>query len=146
MTSSSVTRRLFAGGVRIRIENHRPAARRVDTVAHRRRTLAEAVEVAVLELDARGGRTIRNEAQLHFRDQIGLVLELGVELPGEHEPRRRVPGQHPAEVAFGAVGSALEPAATGPRLDDQSLGLDLADVVALRPPRADAAREHLEGA
>ena len=55
---------------------------------------------------------------------VGVELPRAVDLPGEHQPVRRLPGQDPAPVALGAVDAALVPAPA-----------DLAAPGSLRRPR-----------
>src|SRR5262245_28512990 len=114
-----------------------PTALRLERAAHGLGRLAETLELAMLQLDARQRRTEHDEAHLHLGGEIRIVLPVRADLPGEHDAAGRIPHQHLAPLAFAAVGGALEPAPAGARLDDRGLGILLADVVGrARPPRA----------
>ena len=104
------------------------------------------LDVAVHQLDARAAAG-RVEAHLHLAGVrgVGVVLPLAVEVPGEDEAARRLPGQHAAPDGLGPVlGEAVAPAA-GPGLDHLAGERRVVDVVAARPPAVDPAGEHLEG-
>src|SRR5262245_62749026 len=94
-----------------------PSIGRIDSSANRLALVAETFEVAVLELDAGGIGAVRMEAHFHFSDHIGIKLEFAVQLPAEHHACGRIPHQHTAPLALGAVLAALEPAAANARLD-----------------------------
>src|ERR1043165_9574155 len=98
----------------------------------------------MLELDARAVRRERPELHLALGHERGIDLERGVELPRERETMRWIPREHAAPFTFTAVLAALVPAAVHLRLDDRLDERGLADVVALRPPRAPLSCEHLE--
>src|SRR5215510_11229226 len=65
---------------------------------------------------------------------IGFIAPLVRDLPGEHEPMRRLPDQHSSPVTLGPV--FLQRVATAARLtlDDPSLHRRLADVMRAWPP------------
>jgi hypothetical protein len=45
----------------------------------------------MFQLDTRGVLSLGDEAHLQFRLQIGVILPVGVDVPGEHKARRRLP-------------------------------------------------------
>src|SRR5581483_6048213 len=119
--------RLVDGGLCIALQDLPPAA--AEVALHALGGVAEAVEVPMLEVDARPLRAEDGEADLDLGHEGGVVLELGVELPGEDEAARRVPRDHLAPVAGRAVLPDLVPAAVGLGLDHARLERRGADVV-----------------
>src|SRR3989442_5447728 len=97
---------------------------------------AEAFQVAVLEVHSRPLGPEHGERNLHFGGEVGVVLELGVELPCEYEASRGIPGQHLAPIALAPVFAELVPAAVDLGLHDAVLEWRSPDVVFLRPPEA----------
>ena len=103
--------------------------------------LAEALPAPVLQLDPSVVGPQGGEADL----DLGRGRALGVGRPGQHQPRRRLPGDHPAPVGLTAVAPALVQPPADPALQDHRLDpLRLHRVVADRPPPGDLAREHSE--
>src|SRR3954464_2427192 len=100
-----------------------PAHLRVQSRAGRFRLFAEALDVAVLQLDP-GRIAIRDEAPLHFRDEVRVEPPLTIDLPGQHQLRWRLPGQHAAPSALRTVLTPLEPAPTHTRFDGTLLSGD----------------------
>src|SRR5262249_3489450 len=98
------------------------------------------------ELDARGGIPFRDKAYFYFRLQGRVILPVGGDVPGEHQPRRRFPHQHAAPVARAAVIATLIPAAAHPWLADSLHSVGLADLVhPQRPPRPHLFGENMPG-
>src|SRR5215207_1066393 len=113
----------------------------VVVVAHLLRALAGRLPVAVLEHDARPV-TLGREGDL----DLGRAGALGIDVPGEHEARGRLPRRHAAPVLALAFGELVHLAAFV-LLEDDARHAVLVDRVRLRrPPAADLGREHLEGA
>jgi drug/metabolite transporter (DMT)-like permease len=104
------------------------------------------VEEPVFQLDRGLPGAVRGEPDLDLAGvgRIGVVLPLAVDLPRDDQPVRRVPGQHPAPVAFAAVIAPLVPPAPFAWFQDGVRHLGLADVVVPRPPGAERAREDVE--
>jgi hypothetical protein len=94
------------------------------------------VQQPVLQLDRGLLRSVGGEAHLDLAGVVGVGVELplAVDLPGDHQPVRRLPGQHAAPVALAAVDAPLVPAPALARLQDRRGHLRLADVVVGRPP------------
>src|SRR6185437_12490474 len=109
--------------------------------------MVQPLEVAVLELDNRLLWTVGGEPHLDLArvGRIRVELPLAVDLPGHHEPPRRIPGEDDAPLTFGAVNAALVPAAALLRLEDRLGHVDRADVVRRRPPGVEPLGEHPEG-
>src|SRR6476469_9595764 len=140
---SAISRLLFGGCFGIEPEQKAPAVGRIDRFAHGLRTIADPLEMAVLEIDA-GSRPVGCEGDLDLGDQVGIVGPVGSQLPCEKDPRRRVPLQDLADLALGAIGAELVPASAGARLDDGFIEIASSDFVRLGPPAADARGEHFE--
>ena len=83
----------------------------------------------MLELDPRGPGVERGGADVDLGMQRRIELPLRIELPGQHDAPLVLPRQDPAPEALDAVDAALEPAATGARLDHDRGAIGLADVV-----------------
>jgi hypothetical protein len=95
---------------------------------------AVGLELAVLQVDPRA-RAVGHEEDLDFRLDCWVELPLRADLPGEHQPLRRLPQENAAPIAFTAVDAALQPTAPDPRLEDRLLRVRLADVfIGERPP------------
>src|SRR4051812_49346441 len=136
-----------AGGAgREGFEQAPPTGRRADGLADGLGVLPEAFEVAMLELDARAPGRLGGEPNLDLGDEGGVVLPLGGELPGQHHTVGRVPDQHLADVALGAVFADRVPASADPWFQHGPGHRRLADVVLARPPAVHPGGEHLEGA
>src|SRR6185503_17403200 len=99
----------------------------------------------MLELDARDVGRLRDETQLDLGGGGGIVAEFAVEMPAQQQTPGRLPGEHHAPVALGAVLTALVPAAAGAGLDHHVLHRNTADRMRRRPPAADARGEYLKG-
>src|SRR2546423_15327735 len=86
-----------------------PAARRADGVADLLPALAVAVEVAVLELDARAIGRLADEAHLDLARllEIGLELPLRVDVPADDEPVGRLVDEHARPAALAAGDAAV---------------------------------------
>src|SRR4051794_41633242 len=100
MPRTVATRRspaLGEGGLGGELEDAAPAAATGDPVAQRP-AVDEPVEVAVLQLDGGLVRTVGGEPQLDLAGVRGIrvVPPVAVDLPGDDQPVRRFPSQHPA--------------------------------------------------
>src|SRR6266498_1202139 len=99
--------------------------------------------MAMLQLDTRAIFALGDEAHLHFRLQIRVVLPIGVDLPRKQEPGVRFPREHPTPVTSAPVVTALVPAAAHAGLDHGVHRLRLADLVGGEwPPGAHLLGEH----
>src|SRR5438094_3511855 len=123
-----------------------PAAGRPDGVAHLLPALAVAIEVPVLELDARAVGRLADEAQLDLARlvEVGLELPLRADVPADDEAVRRLVGEHARPAALAAVDAAVVDVAALARLEDHVGELPLDDVVVRRPPAAHVVGEHRE--
>src|SRR5262249_16152940 len=126
------------------LERRDPGAFPVEHGAHHLRLVAEALELAMLEDDPSPAIRFRREAHLDLGAEPFLILPVGIHVPREGQPGWRLPGEHPAPVAFAAVVRALEPAAAGAWLHDRRERLLAADVMRARPPGIDAFGERAE--
>src|SRR5215471_2715950 len=90
-------------------EVQRPSAVGADALADRLPAGAVPVEVAVLQLNAGAVRALGDEAHLHLAGQVRVVLDLPLraDIPAEHDPVRRLVGQHPGPPALAAVHRAV---------------------------------------
>src|SRR5262249_22634715 len=123
-----------------------PALRRIEGGADGIGLIAETLEIAMLEFDARAG-AVGDELDFHLGLEARIVLPVAVDLPGEHDARRRLPRQHAAPLALGAVLAAFIPAAAGARFNDyRLLQRSLVDRMFARPPAAHAGGEDVERA
>src|ERR1051326_1171719 len=129
-------------GLGIEIEQTGPAVGRIDGGAD---DLRVGRCDAMLKLDARGV-AIRDEANVHFALDVLVELKLAVQMPGENQALRRLPGQYLTPIAFATVDADFVPAPARPRLDHHALHFGGGDVMRLGPPAAEARGEHLEGA
>src|SRR5215470_7251668 len=99
--------------------------------------------MAMLQFDTRAVFALGDETHLHFRLEIRVVLPVGTDLPGEHEPGGRFPREHAAPVAGAPVFTTLIPAATYVWLDHRVHRRGLPDLVrGQRPPGAYLLGEH----
>jgi hypothetical protein len=57
----------------------------------------------MLELNACASIPFCNKAHLYFRLQSRVVLPVGCDIPGEHQPRVRLPHEHATPVARASV-------------------------------------------
>src|SRR5437763_8316796 len=82
-----------------------PTVGRPHGVPHLLPAFPVAVEVAVLDLDTRAGRTFGDEAHLHLAGlvRVGLELPLRAHVPAHHQPLRRLVDDHAPPVALAAV-------------------------------------------
>src|SRR3954465_11722061 len=103
----------------IRPQIARPAVLAVHALANTFPARPMALEMAVLELDARSPRRLGHEAYFDFTRllQVRLDLPLRADVPAEHDALRRLVGQHPRPATLAAVDTAVEDAATHPRLE-----------------------------
>src|SRR5216683_1102789 len=131
--------RFLRGKCGKRREEPAPVAFGFEDAPHLIATGAEAVELAMLQFNACRSAALGDEADLDFGLQVRVVLPVGGDVPGQHQPRRRLPGEHAAPLARAAVLAALVPAAADMRLHDRVDRIGLADLVdSQRPPRSDA--------
>ena len=70
---------------------------------------------------------------------------MAVDLPGDDQPVRWLPGQHPPPVALAAVGALFVPAAALAWFQDGGGHVGLADVVLGRPPAIEVLGEGPKG-
>src|ERR1700674_286838 len=98
--------------LRVHLENSAPAAFGINRGSDGLDLVAEALEVAVLEVDAGRAAFDWRERHLDLGDQIGIVFPIAVDLPRQQHAERRLPGQHLAPIALRAVLADLEPAST----------------------------------
>src|SRR5579871_5957231 len=82
-----------------------PAVGRADGGEHLLPALAVTVDVPVLQRDAGGVRALGGEGDLDLARlrEIGLDLPGGSDVPAEHDPVRRLVGQHAGPAALTAV-------------------------------------------
>ena len=107
-----------------------------------------AIEVTVLQIDAGPVRFERREADLDLAGVGGLLVELPLraDVPGEHDPVRRLDGEHRTPRALGAVDASIVRSAADPRFEHRLGDLDVEQVVLARLDRIEVLREDLEGA
>src|SRR5438477_7377824 len=129
----------------VEFEQSAPTAGSVDRLAHCRGAVAHTLEIAMFEIDSRAF-ALGREGDFNLGDQIRVVFPLRAELPNEDQPGRRIPHEHLANLAFGAVDIAFVPAAALARLDDRAVEIGRSDLVRCGPPAADAIGEDLERA
>src|SRR5690349_2855861 len=89
-------------------EHGGPAIVAADLAADGLGLVAEALEIAVFEINA-SPVALLGEAELDLGDEARVVAELAVQLPGQHQPRRWLPDQYPSPLAFAAVFADLVP-------------------------------------
>src|ERR1700736_5297823 len=96
----------------------------------------ESVQEAVFQVDLGPFGSVRREPHLDLAGVlgIGVVPPLAVDLPGDDQPVRRIPGQHPTPVALAAVHPSFVPPSTFVRLQDGLSHFHPADVELSRPP------------
>src|SRR5262249_14246494 len=101
------------------LEQAAPPVWRIDCGAHGRSADAVTLEVPVLEVDARASARLRREPDVDFTRlrELRLVPPLVRDLPCEHQAARRVPHEHAAPVAVGAVLLLRVAAPAGARFD-----------------------------
>ena len=99
-----------------------------------------AIEVAMLDLDARAFGGLGGEPDLDLAGLVGIGLDLParVDVPADHHPVGRLAGQDASPVALAAVDAAIVDLAPHARLEDPLGDVDLEQVVLARPPRPDA--------
>src|SRR6185295_10707621 len=93
----------------------------VDGVAHGLSgSLAHALEIAMLEIDAGAIRAFGREAHLDLRREgdARIGLPLAIDLPAHHESFAGLPGAEVTDHDLAAVGVLRVPAAADARLDD----------------------------
>jgi hypothetical protein len=130
------------------VEVEAPALVAVDSFADAFPAVAVAVEVAVLELDARAVRGLGDEAHLDFAGPVwvGLELSVGADVPAEDDPVRRLVGEHTGPAALAAVDAAVDDVAPDVRLEHGLGDLDLKQVVFARLEAAEVICEDRERA
>src|SRR5215207_9038398 len=135
---------LEALGESLQVE--RPAALGVDRAALALPALAVAVEVAVLEFDTCALRGLGDEANLHLARllEVGLDLPLRGDVPAEHDPVRRLIGEHARPLALAAVDAAVVDAPTRASLKHRLRYLDSEHVVLARLDAVEVLREDRE--
>src|SRR5580693_1264759 len=123
-------------GLGKRSEQPTPISNGIEDRAHFVATIAIAIQTPMLELDARAGISFVKKAHLYSRLQSWVILPVGGDIPGQHEPRGRLPSEHTAAVARASVVTALIPTAAHARFDDRIHCVGFADLVRRqRPPR-----------
>jgi hypothetical protein len=104
-----------------------------------------AFEAAVFQLDSRCAWTFGDKPNLDFRAQLGVVLPICADIPGQHNSVRGLPDQHPTPIAFSAIAGTLEPASSRLWLNDCDLCRSGTDMVGFQwPPSAMLLGEHRE--
>src|ERR1700730_18975651 len=93
-----------------RREKAAPVAFVFEDAPHLIATGSEAVELAMFQLDTSHSAALVDEADLDFGLQVGIVLPVGGNVPGQHQPQRRLPGKDADPLARTAVFAALIPA------------------------------------
>src|SRR6202022_3001855 len=83
------------------LQDAAPATALADPVAQRL-AVDESIEVSVFELDPGPFPSLGSEPHLDLAGvlRIGVVLPRAVDLPGDDKPKRWLPCQHSAPVAF----------------------------------------------
>jgi hypothetical protein len=133
--------------VRVAVQVERPALVVANAVADRLPTGAVTVEVAVLELEAGALGGLGDEPHLHFTGVgfVGLDLPGGADVPAEHDPVRRLVGEHTGPVALAAVLGAVVDVAAHMRLEPRLGDRRAQEVVLLGLEVTEPLDEHLEG-
>ena len=100
----------------------------------------------MLELDPRAGRALDDEPDLDLAGSgvVGLELPLKADIPAEHDPVRRLVGEHAGPSTLAAVDASVDDVAADEGLEHHLLQVGLQDVVLGRPPRPDVVGEHTE--
>src|SRR5262249_59082825 len=93
-----------------------PIAGLVEDRAHLVATRAVSIEPPMLEFDPRVGLALGDEAHLDLRLQAGIILPIGGDVPGEHQARMRLPGEHATPVTGASVLAPVVPAPAHPWL------------------------------
>src|SRR5262249_45278868 len=123
-----------------------PIASLVENLAHLVASRAVAVELPMLQFDARYMLALGDEADFQFRLQRRIVLPLGIDIPRKQQAGWRLPGEHAAPVASAAIFAAFIPTSPDARFDNGVDGIHLADLVlSKRPPSAELFGEHSPG-
>src|SRR3954447_3830035 len=112
-----------------------PAVGAADLLPHRVGAVAEALQVTVLEIDARSV-ALRREPHFHLRDQIGVVGKIRRDLPDQHHARGWLPCQDLPDLALGSIDSDLIPTAARTWLDHRQVEVGLPDMMRFGPPAA----------
>lgn len=123
-----------------------PAVARVYGRPHGLGSGAVAVEMPVLEVDARRAARLGRETDFdlaRFREVRLVALEVR-DLPCDDEAARRLPDEDPAPVALRSVGLLAVTSPAGGALDDYHRRL--ADVMGAWPPAVHVAGEDMERA
>lgn len=85
------------------------------------------------------------EEDLHFGNEVRVVLKIPVYLPGDDNAAVGIPDEDLADSTFRAVLMRGIPAALYFLLEDRVGGWGLADMVGFRPPVAHSFGEYAEG-
>src|SRR5262245_32966930 len=83
----------------------------------------------MLKLDTRHVFSLGDEANLEFCLQIGVILPVGVDVPGKQEARRWFPQEDRTPVASAAIFAPFVPKAPDAWLDDRVHCVHFADLV-----------------
>src|SRR4051794_3803456 len=134
--------------VGVALEVERPPVGSRYAVAHPLPALAVAVEVAVLELDARAVGGLRDEAHFDLAASVGVGLRLPVraDVPAEHDAVRRLVSEDTSPSALAPVDATVVDVAADSRLEHGLRDIDGEHVVLARLDAVEAIDEHLEGA
>src|SRR5215212_11928772 len=127
----------------VALEVERPAALAVDALANALPPFAMTVEVAMLELDTRAVRALRDEAHLDLAGlvRVGLDLPLRADVPAEDDAVGRLVREHPRPAALAAVDAAVVDVSADARLEDRLGDVDREHVVLARLEVAEAVGE-----
>src|SRR5256885_16718375 len=134
--------------LRITPEVERPAALTADALAQALPALAVAIQVPVLEHDARSLGALGDKAHLDLARplEIRLDLPLRTDVPAKHKPVRGLVGEHARPLALAAVHAAVVDPAARARLEDRLRDLHLEHVVLARLDAVKVLGENAEGA
>src|SRR5262245_45347084 len=125
------------------LQQSRPAA--IDVLAHLlARFGAHLLELAVLELDARGIRSVGDESHLHFGADGRVRLPAAVNVPRHHEALGRLARDDPSHVRAGTIFRQFVPVATDTGLHGDCFARRFADAMVERPPASETRGEDVE--
>ena len=134
------------GEVGVALEVERPSGLAGDAVAGILPAGPVPVEVSVLELDPGARRTLGHEAHLHLAGVGGIGLQLPgrADVPADHEPLRRIEGEHPCPATLRAVLAAVVDVAAHMGLEHGLGDRDRQQVVIPRLDAVELLGEHAE--